>query len=71
MCSICLKSPCDARCPNADSTIPVTVCSECGAGIYEGDKYFDSGNKKICEECMGWMSVAELLSILGEELKTA
>ena len=39
MCSICLRNPCDSRCPNAPEPKPVEICSECGEGIYEGDEY--------------------------------
>lgn len=30
MCSICLKNPCDSRCPNAPESKPIEICSECG-----------------------------------------
>ena len=51
MCSICLKKPCDSRCPNA-IRISIEICSECREGIYEGDEYFDSFSGPICKECM-------------------
>lgn len=71
MCNICLKNPCDARCPNAEMPKSVMTCSECGCGIFADDKYFDGGDKIICEECVEKMPVAELLLMLGEELRTA
>lgn len=37
MCSLCLKTPCDSRCPNAPEPKPVVNCKECGVGIFEGE----------------------------------
>ena len=71
MCSICLKNPCDSRCPNAPEPKPIEICSECREGIYEGDEYFDSFSGPICKECMGNKSLTELLEVLGEKMKVA
>ena len=70
MCQLCMTSPCDSRCPNADNPVPVYYC-KCGEGIYEGDKYFDNGNVKICEECLDNMSAEEILALVDEKLEVA
>lgn len=51
MCSVCLKIPCDSRCPNAPDQQPVMICAECKEGIYEhllyrgiGGTEHDEGN---------------------------
>lgn len=71
VCSICLSNPCNPRCPNAPEPEPIYTCSRCGYGIFDGDKYLDGPDGKICEECLEDMAVSELLGILGEELLTA
>ncbi len=71
MCEICLKTPCDSRCPNAPEPKPVAICSECGEGIYEGDKYFDGPDGPVCEACMEDKNVDEILEVFGEKMKVA
>ena len=44
MCSLCLKTPCDSRCPNAPEPKVILACSECGTGIFEGEKFYDGYN---------------------------
>lgn len=57
MCSLCLKTPCDSRCPNAPEPKPVVNCKECGVGIFEGERFYDSEKGPICEDCMDDMTV--------------
>lgn len=71
MCSVCLQSPCSSRCPNADEEKPIYVCDECGYGIFEGDKFFDSPDGYICKDCLENMTTNELLELLDVELRTA
>lgn len=52
MCDICLKRPCDPRCPNAPEPPSVFVCSGCGDNIYDGDWYWDIMGEQWCEDCM-------------------
>lgn len=71
MCEICMKTPCDSRCPNAPEPKPVAICSECREGIYEGDKYFDGPDGPVCEACMEDKNVDEILEVFGEKMKVA
>ena len=71
MCEICHQSPCLHGCPNEDEPKAVYTCCQCGEGIYEGDRYFDSDNGPICEDCMSDMGAEDILALFGEELKTA
>lgn len=71
MCSVCRRDPCAAGCPNADEPIQKHVCSMCGYGIYEGDRYYDGPKGYYCEDCLVDMSLEELVELMGEELKTA
>lgn len=71
MCSICMKNPCDPRCPNASEQKPVCECALCGYGIYTGQKYYDGADGFVCEDCMNGMSTSELMEMFGEEMKTA
>jgi hypothetical protein len=71
MCEICRQTPCHPRCPNAPEPIAVETCCKCDGGIYEGDKYLDTVDGCICEDCLGGLSVSEWLDIIGESLTTA
>ena len=71
MCSVCYQNPCHPRCPNAPEPKPVIVCVRCEEGIFAGDKYYESGEGPICEECMDGMRAGEILELFGEEMITA
>lgn len=53
MCYICLKSPCDPRCPNAPEPPTVFLCSGCGEKIYSGEDYWEILGEQFCERCIG------------------
>lgn len=71
MCSVCLRVPCHPRCPNTPELVSVHRCGKCGEGIFEGDRYFNSQEGYICEECLDDMSSSELLELVGESLAMA
>ena len=53
MCSYCLQTPCDPRCPNAELMKPILYCEACGAIIYEGDDFYhDLCGVDLCEDCV-------------------
>lgn len=52
MCDVCLKVPCDNRCPNAPEPPHVFVCSGCGEPILEGDDYWEIMGEQWCECCI-------------------
>ena len=52
MCDVCLRSPCDNRCPNAPDPPRVFICSGCGSAIMEGDDYWDIMGEQWCEICI-------------------
>jgi hypothetical protein len=52
MCDICLKSPCDPRCPNAPDPPAVFVCSGCGGDIYDGQAFWSIMGEQFCEGCI-------------------
>lgn len=71
MCALCMKEPCDSRCPNASEPKSITICISCEEGIYSGDKYLDLPKGAICESCVDSMRGRELLEYLEEELCVA
>lgn len=71
MCSLCLRIPCDRRCPNAIEPKPVMICSVCNEGIFEGNRFYDSNKGPVCEACLEDMTVLEILKLFGEKLTTA
>ena len=52
MCDICLRTPCDPRCPNAPEPPSVFVCSGCGDNIYDGDFYWEIFGEQWCADCI-------------------
>lgn len=52
MCNICLKYPCDSRCPNAEEPKAVFICSECGGKIFHDEFYWDILGEQFCEKCI-------------------
>lgn len=71
MCAECGMNQCHPRCPNAPEPVPVHECVKCGYGILAGDKFWDSPEGKICEECVDDMSAKEILKLCGESLTEA
>lgn len=71
MCSMCLSTPCHPGCPNAPEPVAVYECCKCSEGIFDGDKYLDTSEGRICEGCLDEMTVEELLELFGESLATA
>lgn len=70
MCRVCLQSPCDPRCPNADPPKAVYTCSRCKNDIYAGKRVFISPEGVVCEDCLKRMSAEAILALMGECLET-
>lgn len=56
MCDICRQHPCSRHCPN-NTEKPLFVCDSCGAGIFEGEHFFEITVEgyltyNICEDCI-------------------
>lgn len=71
MCSLCRQIPCHPRCPNVPEPVPIMRCSECGEGIFEGDKYYNTGNGGVCKYCIEDMTAKEFMELIGEIFSTA
>lgn len=71
MCSLCMKSPCDSRCPNAPDPQAVTDCARCHEPIYPGEEYARIDGVDYCENCIDDMPYCELIPLLGGEWKKA
>lgn len=65
MCSICLQTPCDSRCPNALERKPALYCERCGEPLFAGDRHYSS----ICESCLDELSTAEWLALIDAEME--
>lgn len=52
MCEICLQSVCLKACPNAPEATSISVCAECGDGIFQGNEYYKVGEDNYCEDCI-------------------
>lgn len=69
MCNICLKDPCDCRCPNYSPTSTGIYCCECGEEIIASDRYIQNGNGDYMHfDCV--CGICDLLKWLGYEIKT-
>lgn len=71
MCSMCRSYPCINRCPNAIELKPVYECYKCGNGILDGERYYDSPDGRICEECIDDMTAIEFMELIGETFSMA
>ena len=68
MCNICLKNPCDYRCPNYSPTHIRIYCCECGEEILIGDQYIENDNGEYKHfDCV--CRICDLLNWLGYEIK--
>lgn len=69
MCNICLRDPCDRRCPNYSPPKTCYHCSICGDGILPGEEYIRNHDGDVIHfECI--TSMRSLLSWLGYDVKT-
>lgn len=69
MCNICLKDPCDCKCPNYSPIHTGMCCSECGQEIFQGDEYIENDNGDYMHfDCV--CGICDLLKWLGYEIKT-
>lgn len=60
MCSMCMRTPCHPRCPNAPEPEHIHECEFCDEGITAGDDFVEIGGKYYHKDCLG---VDELLEI--------
>lgn len=51
MCAICMRTPCDPRCPNAPDPPEVHTCKHCGESIAPGDEFFEVDGDFYHGEC--------------------
>lgn len=65
MCSVCLKSPCDSRCPNAPEPEAVEDCYVCDDPIIVGDEFIEIGEVSVCGDCIENMTIRKLSDITG------
>ena len=52
MCEICMKTPCDSRCPNASEPPIAFYCVACHKPIYQYDEYYELEGDAYCYECI-------------------
>jgi len=71
VCSVCLKSPCDPRCPNAPEPKSIYICNHCGEPIVEGEDYADVDGDYYHEECFTDCAAGILLEKYGAAIRTA
>ena len=65
MCSLCLQSPCDCRCPNAKPPRSYQTCPYCEEGITLGEEYAEVNGEYFHVDCLESMGVRDLLSMFG------
>jgi len=72
MCYTCLRSPCDARCPNAPEPPAALWCDKCGGPIRAGEEYYEKQDgSALCMDCVECICAADLLEHFGCALKCA
>lgn len=65
MCDVCLRTPCDPRCPNAPEPPAVYTCKYCGEPITDGETYFELDGDHWHDECFQDNAVGILLETCG------
>ena len=65
MCSVCMRTPCDPRCPNAPDPPTVYTCKYCGEPIVPGDEFFEVDGDHYHEDCFTDCAVSILVSQFG------
>jgi hypothetical protein len=68
MCSVCLKTPCDYRCPNAPDPEHIYECEFCDGGITSGEDFVEIDCKYYHKDCL---SVDDLLELLDIDVQVA
>lgn len=71
MCSVCLKTPCDSRCPNAPEPEALYDCAYCNEGIKAGDKMVCINGVHYHLDCLEDMDIEELMELLDLEVEEA
>lgn len=71
MCSECLKTPCDYRCPNATPPKALHDCPYCKEGIIAGDKMVCINGDYYHLECLEDMDIEELMELLDLDVEEA
>lgn len=71
MCSVCLQTPCDPRCPNAADPKGVDDCILCESPIVPGDEYGKINGLSYCESCLEDMPLSNLITLGGGEWHTS
>ena len=68
MCSICLKNPCNKKCPNYTPSKAFHYCSICNEGILNGEEYIVNDDNEYAHwECVDYGR--DLAEWLGYEIK--
>ena len=70
MCSVCLQTPCDSRCPNAADPKAVDDCILCNHPIIPGEEYGKINGLCYCESCLDDMPLSNLITLCGAEWHT-
>lgn len=65
MCSVCLRSPCDPRCPNAPDPPTVYTCKHCGEPVVAGDEFVEVDGDFYHQDCFEDCSAEILLERFG------
>lgn len=68
MCSVCLRTPCDSRCPNATEPEHIYECEFCDGGITYGEDFVEIDGKYYHVDCL---SVTDLLELLDIDVEVA
>jgi hypothetical protein len=73
ICSLCLKSHTySSGCPFEENEAEaVMTCSDCKGDICDGDRYVDSDEGPVCENCLEEMTSVEALEFVGYKFNFA
>jgi len=65
MCEICMRTPCDPRCPNAPDPPAIYTCKHCGEPIVPGDEFYEVDGDYYHDDCFTDCAADILVSRFG------
>lgn len=65
MCESCVGTVCDQGCPFYEEKRAATVCSCCGEPIPAGEGWYAGPDGALCERCVSFLSVDDLIDLGG------
>ncbi|MCL2547093.1 MAG: hypothetical protein FWE06_07890 [Oscillospiraceae bacterium] len=71
LCSMCVKSPCDGRCPYAEVGDAVYHCRLCDESVQAGEFFIEMGGDCYHRRCVELLDAGDWLSLVDTAAELA